>query len=566
MPLINAGRAIVEVLKAEGVKVVFGIPGGHTLPIYDALYDTPEIRHILVRHEQVAASMAAAYAQLTGEPGVCCATAGPGATNLASGIAEAFVGALPIVILAGRGPARTSHKGASQEIAQELMFRPITKWAIRVDRSDILIDILRQAFTIARSGKPGPVLIDMPREIVYQEIPFDGYRPVGKPPRSRGDPEGLRAAVAALSRAQRPLVVAGGGVIASGAYAELRQLAERLGAPVATTLAGRGSLPDDHYLAAGGLGHHRTSLTKRLLPEADVVLGLGCRFEDQETNWTPTYLPDPAACYIQVNIDPAEIGRSIVPQIGIVGDIKLVLRDMLDLLQAVAPGVGQPNGQPYLQQLARDKEQLESEARRMAASDQRPIHPLRVLHEAREVFPREASVAIDVGVLAQGMGGAYPYFKIFEPRSCIVPSSFYGMGFAASGLPVAKLVYPDRPALCFVGDGSFQMISNVLPVAAEYGLPVTWCILNDHALGSIWDAQRNAFRGRFIATTFTVQPDFAQIAQACQCHGEKVEDPSQIRPALERARAANARGVPAVIDFIVARERLQGSVEFFAKR
>jgi acetolactate synthase-1/2/3 large subunit len=272
------------------------------------------------------------------------------------------------------------------------------------------------------------------------------------------------------------------------------------------------------------------------------------------------------ACYIQVNIDPAEIGRSIVPQIGIVGDIKLVLRDMLDLQQAEATVAGHAFGQTRLQQLARDKEQLESEARCMAATDQRPIHPLRVLQEAREVFPREASVAIDVGVLAQGMGGAYPYFKVFEPRSCIVPSSFYGMGFAASGLPVAKLVYPDRPALGFVGDGSFQMISNVLPVAAECGLPVTWCILNDHALGSIWDAQRNAFRGRFIATTFKVQPDFAKIAEACQCHGERVEDPAQIRPALERARAANARGVPAVIDFIVAKERLAGSVEFFAKR
>lgn len=566
MRMMNAGRAIVEVLKAEGVKAVFGIPGGHTLPIYDALYDTPEIRHILVRHEQVAANMAAAYAQLTGEPGVCCATAGPGAANLVSGIAEAFVGALPIVILAGRGPAMSSHKGASQEIPQELMFRPITKWSIRVDRADILIDILRQAFTIARSGKPGPVLVDMPRDILSQEIAFDNYRPVGKPPGSRGDPEGLRAAVAALSNAQRPLLVAGGGVIAAGAFAELRQLAEMLRAPVATTLAGRGSLPDDHYLAAGGLGHHRTALTKRLLPEADVVLGLGCRFEDQETNWTPSYLPDPAACYIQVNIDPAEIGHSIVPQIGIVGDIKLVLRDILELLQAAGPGAGPPPAPPRLQQLARDKEQLESEARGMAASDQRPIHPLRVLQEARAVFPRESSVAIDVGVLAQGMGGAYPYFKIFEPRSCIVPSSFYGMGFAASGLPVAKLVYPDRPALGFVGDGSFQMISNVLPVAAECGLPVTWCILNDHALGSIWDAQRNVCKGRFIATTFSVQPDFAKIAEACQCHGETVEDPAQIRPALERARAANARGVPAVIDFIVAKERLAGSVEFFAKR
>lgn len=563
MAMINAGRAIVDVLKAEGVKAVFGIPGGHTLPIYDALYDTPGIRHILVRHEQVAANMAAAYAQLTGEVGVCCATAGPGATNLVSGIAEAFVGALPIVILAGRGPAAWAHKGASQEVAQEQIFRPITKWAIRVDRGDILIDVLRQAFTVARSGKPGPVLVDMPRDIIWQDIEFAGYRAVGRPSRPRGDPQATGAAAQALAAARRPLLIAGGGVVASGAFGQLRQLAERLGAPVITTLAGRGSLPDDHPLAAGGLGHHRTWLTKRLLPEADVVLGIGCRFEDQETNWRASYVPDPQACYIQVDIDPNEIGHSVVPQIGVVGDAAAVLTDIAERVGARA-ATGSPGA--WLQQFAADKARLEAEAREMAASDQRPIHPLRVLREAREVFTREACVAIDVGVLAQGMGGAYPYFKVFEPRSCIVPSSFYGMGFASSGLPVAKLVYPDRPALSFVGDGSFQMISNVLPAAAENALPVTWCILDDGGLGSIWDAQKNAFRGRIIATQFEVRPDFARIGEACGCHGEKVEDPAQITAALQRALEANRRGQPAVIDFIVARERLSGSIEFFAKR
>ena len=200
----------------------------------------------------------------------------------------------------------------------------------------------------------------------------------------------------------------------------------------------------------------------------------------------------------------------------------------------------------------------------MAASDQRPLHPLRVLSEVRAAFPRETTVAIDVGVLAQGMGGAFPYFEVYEPRSLIVPSNFYGMGFSASALPVAKLVHADRPAVGFVGDGSFQMIMNVLPTAAECRLPVTWCVLNDQALGSIWDGQKARYGNRIIATTFAVQPDFATIAQACQCYGEKVEDAADVRPALERARAANAQGRPAVLDFIVARERVSGSVEFFA--
>ncbi len=215
---------------------------------------------------------------------------------------------------------------------------------MRVDRADLIVGALRQAFTIARSGKPGPVLIDLPRDILAQKVAFDGYQPVGKPLPPRGNPAQIEAAAAALRRAARPLILAGGGAVAADAQAEVRALAEALQAPVLTTLSGRGSLPDDHPLAAGGIGHHRTWLTKRLLPEADVVLGLGCRFEEQETNWREGYVPDPRACYIQVDIDPAEIGRSVVPQLAVVGDVRLVLRDLLEAAEAgprtTAPRLG----------------------------------------------------------------------------------------------------------------------------------------------------------------------------------------------------------------------------------
>src|SRR5216684_2755736 len=296
MAKLSAGRAVVEVLKAEGVKFVFGMPGGHTIGIYDALYGQQEITHVLVRHEQHAASMAAGYAQLTGEPGICCVTAGPGATNLVTSIAEAFVGALPIVISAGRGATRNAHRGASQEIDQVRIFGPITKWAIRVDRPDLIVESLRQAFNVARSGKPGPVLVDIPQDVLASDIEFSDYNPVGKPARSRGDAVQIKAAAAALRSAKRPLIVSGGGAIASDAACEVLRLAEALAIPVATTLAGRGILSDDHVLAVGGLGHHRQEITKRLLPNADVVLGIGTRFEQQETNWKPDYLPAPGPC------------------------------------------------------------------------------------------------------------------------------------------------------------------------------------------------------------------------------------------------------------------------------
>jgi acetolactate synthase-1/2/3 large subunit len=527
------------------------------LSIYDALYAAPEIRHVLVRHEQAAASMAAASAQLTGEPGVCLVTAGPGCTNLLTGIAEAYVGCLPVVILSGRGATATAHRGASQEIATEQVFAPVTKWPVRVDRADLVVDVLRQAFAIARGGRPGPVLVDLPRDILDSEVTAREYIPVGRPPRPPGE---VSTAVQALVAAERPLIVAGGGAIASGASEELRALAERLAAPVLTTLAGRGSIPDDHPLSAGGLGAHRTALSKRLLGEADVVLGLGCRFEEMETNWRPGTVPSPDATYIQVDIEAAELGRSVPAQIGIAGDARAVAGQLLDAI----PPSGNYATHPHTLEIAEEIARIEAEAERRANTDMQPMHPLRPIRAIRDAFPREATVGFDVGCLAQHMAGAFPYFKVFEPRSTIVPSSFYGMGFVAAALPAARLVRPEHPAVAFVGDGSFQMVMNVLPVAAEYGLGVTWAVLNDGALGSIRDIQQYRFGDRILGTEFAVKPDFAAIAEACGCHGERVEDGDVVDGAVARALEANERGVPAVLDFAVARERVLGSLEHYA--
>jgi acetolactate synthase-1/2/3 large subunit len=562
---ISGGRVVVEVLKAEGVKFVFGLPGGHTLAIYDGLYNNPEIRHILVRHEQTAANMAAAYPMLTGEPGVCCATAGPGATNLATGIAEAFFGAVPVIFLTGRAPAQISLRGAAQEIPQEKVFAPITKWAVRVERADMIAEIMRQAFTIARSGKPGPVLIDFPVDTLMQPVEFAGYVPVGKPPAPRGNPGLVRMAVDEILNSKQPIIIAGGGAVMSGAFNELREFAETLGLPVLTTLSGRGSFSDDHPLAGGGLGMHRSKLSKKLLAEADFVLGLGCRLEQFETNWRPGYVPAANACYVQVDTDPAEMGKSVIPKIGIVSDIKLLLEDMLEVVREKG-GPDHRSGFGELlriKDLVRRKEVEETEIKRSTGTNEKPMSAAQVVREIREVFPRETTAAVDIGCLAQGLGGSSLYFKIYEPRSIIPCTSFYAMGFAASAIPVARLVYPERPAVAMCGDGSFQMIMNVLPVAVEHHLPVTWCILNNQSLGSIRDVQEQMYGNRCIATSFAVQPDFALIAQACKCYGEKVEDPHQIKAALGRAIDANNQGVPAVLDFVVSRKESEAAIEYF---
>jgi acetolactate synthase-1/2/3 large subunit len=253
-------------------------------------------------------------------------------------------------------------------------------------------------------------------------------------------------------------------------------------------------------------------------------------------------------------------------QIAVVGDIGQVLAQVATAVHE--RGAGLPPGgfadHPRTRRVEAELAEIEAEAGAIAAGDERPMHPLRVIQAIRATFPRETTVAIDVGCIAQHIAGGTPYFKVFEPRSLIVPSSFYGMGFAAGALPVARLVYPDRPAVAFVGDGSFQMVMNILPVAAEYRLPVTWCIFNDGALGSIRDIQQYRFDGRTLGTEFDVQPDFAKIAEACGCHGARVEDPADVDDALARALEANESGIPAVLDFAVSRARLLGTLEHYA--
>ncbi|RPE27047.1 acetolactate synthase-1/2/3 large subunit [Streptomyces sp. Ag109_O5-1] len=555
---INAGQAIVNALRAEGVSHVFGMPGGHVLPLYDAIHRTPGISSFLVRHEHHAAAMAAAYAQLTGRPAVVLVTAGPGVTNTLTAVAEAYVGALPMIVLGGRGATATAHRGASQEVATDQVFAPVTKWSVRVDRADLLTDVLRQGFARARGGRPGPVLIDIPRDLLTLDVPDKPYLPVGPPARPAADQPAVDAAAAALAGARSPLIIAGGGVASSGAFDELRALAERLSAPVLTSLAGRGSLPDDHPLAAGGLGAHRNPVAKRLLGEADVVLGLGTRFEEMETNWQPTALPSPDATYIQVDIDPAELGRAIPAHIPVNGDIKRVLEQLLTALSEdtnASPG--------RTERLLQDITALDAAVDRMALDDRAPIHPARVIRTARSVFPRDTVLGVDVGALAQHIGGAFPFFRVYQPRSVITPSSFYGMGFAAAALPAARLVHPRRPALCFVGDGSFQMVMNIVPMAAQYGLAVTWCVLNDDALGSIRDLQEHTYGNRIQDTEFPFQPDFARLAEACGAYGERVDDPAAVPDALKRALAENAAGRPAVLDFAVARTRLAQTKEHY---
>lgn len=558
--MLTAGLAIGEIFKAEGVKAVFGLPGGHVLQIYDALFNNPEIRHILMRHEAHGAAMAAAYAQLTGEPGICLVTAGPGSTNALTSVAEAYVGCWPMIVFAGRGPTPLAHKGVNQELDTHLAYAPVCKWSVRIDRPEQVVDIVRKAFQVARSGRPGPVVIDIPPDVLAQPVTFpEDYIPVGKPGRLRPDPALVEKAAAALKTAKKPLIVAGGGAVMADASPELVALAETLGAPVLTSLSGRGAIPDSHPLSAGGLGSHRNPVSKRLLQEADAVIGVGARFEQMESNFEPEQLPPKGATYIQLDIYPDEMGRAAVPDIPLVGDAKLALADI-----AAAIGAHERTGwgDDLEQRIAGELAEFEAEADAAVTGEDGQIHPLNAIRTARRIFPEDTIVGFDVGFMAQQMAGAFPLFRTNGPRSVVSPSSFYCMGFVGSGIPAAKVAQPDKPALCFVGDGSFGMVANVLISAREHDLAVTWVILNDEALGSIYDVQNGKYGGRIIGTTYDYSADFAAIAEASGCHGEKVTDPADLEAALARALAANEKGQPAVVDVAVARERSVASREY----
>lgn len=564
MKTMRPGHAIVEAFVAEGVDVVFGLPGGHILDVYDGLYDRPQIRHVLVRNEHMAASMAAGYAQLTGRPGVCVVTAGPGVTNLLTAVAEAYVGSLPMVIISGRAGTVNAHHGAAQDVATEKVFAPVTKFAVRADRTDHVLDLVRRAFAIARSGKPGPVLVEIPKDLFAGEAVMGDYVASDVRPRVAADADMVARAASELLAAERPLLITGGGTVASGAFDEVRELAELLRAPVLTSMAGRGSLPDDHPLAAGGLGAHRNDLSKRLLVQADVLLGLGTRFEEMETNWRPGYVPAAGARYLQVDLDTAEFGRSIPTHLGLTGDVRTVLRQLLAIMRPQRDGSATNwREDPRVREVVDGVAHIDREVDAALHDDGVPLSPLRVIRIARDIFPRETTVATDVGCLSEHIAGAFPFFRIFEPRSFISPSSFYGMGFATAAAPVAKVVYPDRPALCFCGDGSFQMVLPTLPAAADNKLAVTWCVLDDQALGSIRDLQEYRLDGRYLATEFDFQPDFVKIAEGCGCYGELITEPAGIEKAFARALDENARGIPAVLDFRVRPDRLTQSREHF---
>ena len=546
---MNAWELIAYLVKAQGVEYTFGI-GDTDLQFYaDRLEGLSAIN---LRYEGSAPFMAMAYSRLTGKPGVCSASSGPGVANLIPGVLEAYSGCVPLLIFAPSVSQKTEGMGEFQECDQRKLMESITKWSVRIPYVDRISWYIERAFSIALNGQPGPVFIELPVDVggriaLGWEARIEkitSYRTMSKI-RTAGDPDLVKAAVKLLVNAKYPVVIAGNGAILSGANDEFKDFIELLGTPFLTTPGGRGILPEDHPLALGVSGIYRTKLAKEYYNQADLVISLGSRNESFQTHSWQDFPPN--AKFIQIDISPWEIGRNWLPEIAIIGDAKLVLQQLINLLKENFPQQRIYTDRLWVRQLIKDKESYEQEVEEECQTEEIPLHAKKIVHEVSKVFGKD-TILVNENGSQDAWSYCYPYYKIQKGSFCIPVAEQTCMGMGVVGAIAAKLTRPDKKVVCITGDGAFQMYMKEVPTAVQYKAGCTWVVLNNSAFGWIKYNQRK-YTGRDVSS-FQVQPDFAKWAEACNCYGQKIEKPSDIQPALEKALQLNKKGIPVVLDFV----------------
>jgi len=535
---MTGAKALLEALKAEGVKHMFGIPGGAIIPVYDALYDEREIRHILVRHEQGAAHAADGYARALGKPGVCMTTSGPGATNLTTGILNAYMDSSPVVAISGQVLTSLLGADAFQEADMLSVMLPITKHNFIVHRAEDVPRVVRLAFKVATTGRPGPVHIDLPKDAqagkVDVKIPADVEYP--KPVKMEPDIGQVHMAVNLLTQAERPLIFAGGGVMWSGASPEVIALAEMLGAPVVTSLLGKGAIPEDHPLAMGMLGMHGRMAANLAISECDVLLGVGVRFDDRATGDVRHFAPK--AKIIHIDIDPAEVGKIVRVDVSVFGDAKRSLAAIIKELKKRAKLRKPSEWLKHTEKLRKDF------APRMDYDDV-PIKPQRAIKEIMDVLGDDAIVVTEVG---QCEMWAAHFFTVRKPRHFISSGGLGTMGFGFPASMGVKVARPECDVVDIAGDGSFLMNSQELATVVENKINVVVCILNNRYLGMVKQWQDLFFQKRRSAVYLGETPDFVKLAEAYGAWGDRATRPSEIAPKLREALKC---GKPAVLDIII---------------
>jgi len=532
-------KALMQALEKEGVDIVFGLPGGANRPIYDALVDA-NLRHILVRHEQSASHMADGYARIKRKAGVCFATSGPGATNIITGIATAYADSSPMIAVTGQVPLAMIGKDAFQETDIIGVANPCTKYAFQPRSAHEIPETVKKAFYIAESGRPGPVLIDVPKDVQQSSadmnfpdlIKVRGYSPVVD-----ADLSQLGKAVEILLNAERPIIMGGGGVILSGAFSELQAVAEMLMAPVVTTFKGKGSFPENHPLAMGPIGMHGHAEANKMILEADCILAVGARFSDRSVGRYDEF--GRGMSIIHMDVDPAEIGKNKSVDVAVIGDVKSSMRTLVKMLSKVIVKKDQDNSW-----LRRRKELIDHYAETIKDYP-RDLTARKALKKLREILPTNSIATTEVG---QCQMWASLHFDVISPGTFFSSTGLGTMGFGFPASIGAKAARPEVHVVDIAGDGSFNMTENSLAVSVLDNLPVIVFLMNNYMLGMVAQWQRTFYNRRYMGVHQRNCPDYVKIAQAYGAQGIKAQSLSELEKAI---RSALKMEVATVIDIVI---------------
>jgi acetolactate synthase-1/2/3 large subunit len=549
---MSGARIVLESLKREGVDVVFGLPGGAVLPVYDALYDFPgPLRHVLVRQEAAAGHAAEGYARVTGKVGVCLVTSGPAATNLVTALQDAYMDSMPIVAFTGQVATHMIGNDAFQEADNVGITRPCTKHNYLVKDTKDIAPVIREAFHIAGTGRPGPVHVDLPKDILVKQAEFEYPERVhlrSYNPTYDGHPGQVKKAAKAIMRARRAVLYVGGGVIAADASAELRALAEATRIPVTTTVMALGAFPSDHALSLGMLGMHGGYAANMAVYNSDCLIAVGARFDDRVTGKIEQFAPQ--AEVIHVDIDPSSISKNVKVHIPIVGDARRVLTQLVEAVKE--EGAGQANwiGREAREQWLRQLAQWQQKHPFRYEWDDELIKPQYVVEEISNLTKGEAIVVTGVG---QHQMWAAQHYRFRHPRHWLTSGGLGTMGYGLPAALGAQVGRPDRLVVLIDGDGSFVMNSQELATVVENQLPVKSVIINNGGHGMVRQWQDVIYGGRFQSIDLSASPDFVKLAEAYGAVGIRASKPNEVVPALEKAFAMPG---PVVVDVMVDRDEL----------
>jgi len=548
---MKGGEAIIKTLIEQGADTVFGYPGGQVLPLYDMIYKS-NLKHILVRHEQSAAHAADGFARASGKVGVCMSTSGPGATNLVTGIATAYMDSSHIIAITGQVPTFLIGKDAFQEVDMLGISMPITKHAFQSKDPNDIPAIINSSFMIAKSGRPGPVVIDVPKDIQEGELDdeianldnFEGLtlRTDGYNPTIKGNPRQIKKAVELISKSSKPIILAGGGVIISGASKELKELSDLIQAPVTTTLLGKGSFPEDDDAYLGMLGMHGRKVANLSVDECDCLIAIGCRFSDRNTGNVEDFARN--AKIIHIDIDPAEIGKNVEVDVPIVGNGKDVLISLIENIKQLNLKKINNNSIEWYQ----DSLMFKKSCIPRLSYDDIPLKPQQIIKEISSALDEDSIVTTDVGQHQMWMAH---FFDTLKPRKFISSGGLGTMGFGFPAAIGAKVAMNDNDVISVTGDGGFLMVCQDLATIKDYDIPIIICLFNNRKLGMVYQWQNLFYGERLSHTDLGQTPDFIKLAESFGINGERITNIGETENAI---KSAKKDGEAILLDIVIDKD------------